>query len=182
MTSAANNLDLLPRRAADSHRGTFRPTTTVIFERFRDELGDWRVCVHRPTRHFRRSSSPRALANRAPARERYGMAVQATATNDGMVLRILDTEPEPPSAELLVCRIQRSSSPSSGDEAGSRRPSSQPAGSGRCSLRALLAPVGATRKARSPLWQQRMRSAHQPLHRRRNTLSFRSFWKRCANA
>ena len=37
------------------------------------------------------------------ARERYGMDVQATATNDGMVLRIPDTESEPPSAELIVC-------------------------------------------------------------------------------
>ena len=47
--------------------------------------------------------SPWALAVEHAARERYGMDVQATATNDGMVLRIPDTESEPPSAELIVC-------------------------------------------------------------------------------
>ena len=72
----------------------------MIFERFRDELGDWRVCVHCPLGTG--VLSPWALAVERSARERYGMEVQATATNDGMVLRIPDTESEPPSAELLV--------------------------------------------------------------------------------
>jgi ATP-dependent Lhr-like helicase len=43
--------------------------------------------------------TPWALAVEHSARERYGMEVQATATNDGMVLRVPDTESEPPSAE-----------------------------------------------------------------------------------
>ena len=47
--------------------------------------------------------TPWALAVEHAARERYGMEVQATATNDGMVLRVPDTESEAPSAELIIC-------------------------------------------------------------------------------
>ena len=96
---AANNLVsyLAEQQAATGALPTDR---TVILERFRDELGDWRVCVHCPLGTG--VLSPWALAVERSARERYGMEVQATATNDGMVLRIPDTESEPPSAELLV--------------------------------------------------------------------------------
>ncbi|MEO6703396.1 MAG: DEAD/DEAH box helicase, partial [Jatrophihabitantaceae bacterium] len=74
---------------------------TIVFERFRDELGDWRVCVHSALGSG--VLTPWALAVERSARERYGMEVQATATNDGMVLRIPDTESEPPSANLIIC-------------------------------------------------------------------------------
>ena len=72
-----------------------------MFERFRDELGDWRVCVHCALGTG--VLTPWALAVEQAARERYGMEVQATATNDGIVLRVPDTESEPPSAELIIC-------------------------------------------------------------------------------
>ena len=85
---AANNLVsyLAEQQAAT---GALPTDQTVVFERFRDELGDWRVCVHCPLGTG--VLSPWALAVERAARERYGMDVQATATNDGMVLRIPDT-------------------------------------------------------------------------------------------
>ena len=55
---------------------------TIVFERFRDELGDWRVCVHSALG----SGVLTPWAGHRAARERYGMEVQATATNDGIVL------------------------------------------------------------------------------------------------
>jgi ATP-dependent Lhr-like helicase len=126
---------------------------TVIFERFRDELGDWRVCVHSALGTG--VLTPWALAVERAARERYGMEVQATATNDGMVLRIPDTESEPPTAELIICdpdfleAIVTEEVGSSALFAARFR---------ECAARALLLPRRDP-KSRSPLWQQRMRSA-----------------------
>ncbi|HEX8508016.1 MAG TPA: DEAD/DEAH box helicase, partial [Propionibacteriaceae bacterium] len=126
---------------------------TIVFERFRDELGDWRVCVHCALGS--NVLTPWALAVERSARERYGMEVQATATNDGMVLRVLDTESEPPSADLVICDPETLESIIT-DEVGS---SALFASRFReCAARALLLPRRDP-KARSPLWQQRMRSA-----------------------
>ncbi len=75
--------------------GALPTDQTVVFERFRDELGDWRVCVHSPLGTG--VLTPWALAvEHAGAASATGMEVQATATNDGMVLRVPDTESEPP--------------------------------------------------------------------------------------
>jgi ATP-dependent Lhr-like helicase len=140
---------------AEQHAATGALPTdrTVIFERFRDELGDWRVCVHCPLGTG--VLSPWALAVEHAARERYGMEVQATATNDGMVLRIPDTESEPPSAQLLVSDPEMIESVVT-DEVGS---SALFASRFReNAARALLLPRRDP-KSRSPLWQQRMRSA-----------------------
>ena len=63
--------------------GALPTDQTVVVERFRDELGDWRVCVHCALGIG--VLTPWALAVEQAARERYGMEVQATATNDGMV-------------------------------------------------------------------------------------------------
>src|SRR5690606_36354019 len=86
---AADNLIayLAEQRQATESLPTDR---TVVFERFRDELGDWRVCVHSPLGLG--VHTPWALAIEHAARERYGVEVQATATNDGIILRVPDTE------------------------------------------------------------------------------------------
>jgi ATP-dependent helicase Lhr and Lhr-like helicase len=149
---AANNLVsyLAEQQAAT---GALPTDQTVIFERFRDELGDWRVCVHCPLGTG--VLSPWALAVERSARERYGMEVQATATNDGMVLRIPDTASEPPSADLLVADAEIIESVVS-DEVGSSALFA--ARFRENAARALLLPRRDPR-SRSPLWQQRMRSA-----------------------
>jgi ATP-dependent Lhr-like helicase len=150
--SAASNLVsyLAEQQAAT---GALPTDQTVVFERFRDELGDWRVCVHCPLGTG--VLSPWALAVEHAARERYGMEVQATATNDGMVLRIPDTESEPPSAELLVSDPELIESVIT-DEVGSSALFA--ARFRENAARALLLPRRDP-KSRSPLWQQRMRSA-----------------------
>jgi ATP-dependent Lhr-like helicase len=95
--SAASNLvAYLAEQQATT--GALPTDRTVVFERFRDELGDWRVCVHCPLGTG--VLNPWALAVEHAARERYGMEVQATATNDGMVLRIPDTESQLDSAKM----------------------------------------------------------------------------------
>ncbi|WP_229737888.1 Lhr family helicase [Isoptericola cucumis] len=62
---------------------------TVVIERFRDELGDWRVVVHSP--FGARVHAPWALVVAARLRERYGTDVAAMHSDDGIVLRLPDT-------------------------------------------------------------------------------------------
>jgi ATP-dependent Lhr-like helicase len=150
--SAASNLvAYLAEQQATT--GALPTDRTVVFERFRDELGDWRVCVHCPLGTG--VLNPWALAVEHAARERYGMEVQATATNDGMVLRVPDTESQPPSAELLISDPELLESVIT-DEVGSSALFA--ARFRENAARALLLPRRDP-KSRSPLWQQRMRSA-----------------------
>ncbi len=133
--------------------GSLPTDQTIIFERFRDELGDWRVCVHSALGTG--VLTPWALAVERAARERYGMEVQATATNDGMVLRVPDTESEPPSAELIIVDIDQLEEVVTEEVSGSALFAARFRES---AARALLLPRRDP-KSRSPLWQQRMRSA-----------------------
>ncbi|MCQ9372292.1 hypothetical protein NQ024_13795, partial [Corynebacterium sp. 35RC1] len=58
----------------------------LLVERFRDELGDWRLILHSPL--GMPVHSPWALAVGARAEERYGVNASAMAADDGIVLRI----------------------------------------------------------------------------------------------
>src|SRR3546814_12264354 len=71
--------------------------TTVLVERFRDELGDWRLVVHSP--YGTPVHAPWALAINARLRERYGVEASAVASDDGIVLRIPDTLDELPTSD-----------------------------------------------------------------------------------
>ncbi|HEY5822410.1 MAG TPA: DEAD/DEAH box helicase, partial [Propionibacteriaceae bacterium] len=149
---ASNNL-LTYLHEQSAATGVLPTDQTVVFERFRDELGDWRVCVHSALGTG--VLTPWALAVEHTARERYGLDVQATATNDGMVLRIPDTESEPPSAELIIVDPELIESIVTDEVGGSALFASR---FRECAARALLLPRRDP-KSRSPLWQQRMRSA-----------------------
>ncbi len=67
---------------------------TLMVERFRDELGDWRLVIHSP--YGTPVHAPWALAINARLRERYGIDGQAVASDDGIVVRIPETDAEPP--------------------------------------------------------------------------------------
>ncbi len=148
--AAANLVSYLGEQAA---LGALPTDTTIVFERFRDELGDWRVCIHSPLGSA--VLAPWALAIERSARERYGMEVQATATNDGIVLRVPDTESNPPSAELLIVEPDELETIVTEEVGGSALFAAR---FRECAARALLLPRRDP-KARTPLWQQRMRSA-----------------------
>ncbi|MDT5315528.1 MAG: ATP-dependent helicase Lhr and Lhr-like helicase, partial [Mycobacterium sp.] len=79
--------------------GTVPTDTTFIVERFRDELGDWRVILHSP--YGLRVHGPLALAVARRLRERYGIDEKPTASDDGIIVRLPDTEDAPPGAELF---------------------------------------------------------------------------------
>ena len=59
-----------------------------MVERFRDELGDWRVVLHSP--YGARVHAPWAIVIGARLRERYGVDAAAMHSNDGIVLRLPD--------------------------------------------------------------------------------------------
>ena len=69
----------------------------IVVERFRDELGDWRVAVHSP--FGAQVHAPWALCVAARMRERFGVEVQAMHGDDGIVFRLPDLEfdADPPS-------------------------------------------------------------------------------------
>jgi ATP-dependent Lhr-like helicase len=125
---------------------------TLVVERFRDELGDWRLIVHSP--FGARVHAPWALAISARLRERYGMDAQAMHADDGIVLRIPDTD-EPPSADLALFDpddLERMVV----DELGASALFA--ARFRECAARSLLLPRHRPGR-RMPLWQQRQRAA-----------------------
>ncbi len=127
--------------------------TTIVVERFRDELGDWRVCVHSP--YGGQVHGPWALAIAARLNERYGMDAQSVAGDDGIVLRLPETDEPPPGADLVLFDPADIEQIITDEVGGSALFASR---FRECAARALLLPRRDPRR-RSPLWQQRQRSA-----------------------
>jgi ATP-dependent helicase Lhr and Lhr-like helicase len=149
---AARNLIryLTDQRAATGYVPDDR---TLVLERFRDELGDWRVVLHSP--YGDRVHAPWALAIAARLRERYGgMDVQALHTDDGIIIRVPDSDEPPPSGIALL----------DPDDIGDLITAEVGASAlfasrfRECASRALLLPRRQPGR-RTPLWQQRQRSA-----------------------
>jgi ATP-dependent Lhr-like helicase len=126
---------------------------TLVVERFRDELGDWRVALHSP--YGDRVHAPWALAIAARLRERYGgMDVQALHTDDGILIRVPDSD-EPPPAGIALIDPDEISDLVTAEIGASALFASR---FRECASRALLLPRRQPGR-RTPLWQQRQRSA-----------------------
>ena len=147
---------------------------TVVVERFRDELGDWRVVIHSP--FGAQVHAPWALALGARLSERYGMDAQVMHADDGIVLRLpdadllgldlldddgsgpgtaFDTEQSPVGAQDVTFDKGEIEGIVT-DQVGS---SALFASRFReCAARALLLPRRSPGK-RTPLWQQRQRAS-----------------------
>ncbi|WP_167050564.1 ATP-dependent helicase [Salinibacterium sp. ZJ77] len=126
---------------------------TLLVERFRDELGDWRLVLHSP--YGTPVHAPWALAVAARIRERYGIDGSAMAGDDGIVVRLPETDAEPPGAELFIFEPGELDTIVTEEVGGSALFASRFRES---AARALLLPRRNPGK-RSPLWQQRQRSA-----------------------
>nr|WP_246456086.1 ATP-dependent helicase [Nocardioides mesophilus] len=149
---AADNLVMFLEEQREAT--TTLPTDrTVLVERFRDELGDWRMVVHSP--YGAQVHAPWALAIGVRLRERYGIDAQALPGDDGIVLRIPETDQEPPGAEVVVFEPDEIEDIVTAEVGGSALFASR---FRECAARALLLPRRDPGR-RSPLWQQRQRSA-----------------------
>ncbi|WP_394940313.1 ATP-dependent helicase [Psychromicrobium sp. YIM B11713] len=126
---------------------------TLLIERFHDELGDWRIVLHSP--FGMPVHAPWALAVGARLQERYGLDGSAMASDDGIVLRVPLMDDEPPGAELFSFDPEELESIVTEQVGGSALFASR---FRECAARALLLPRQNPAK-RSPLWQQRQRSA-----------------------
>ena len=126
---------------------------SLVVERFHDELGDWRVVLHSP--YGMPVHAPWALAVGARLHQRYGLDGSAMASDDGIVLRVPLMEDEPPGAELFIFEADELESIVTAEVGGSALFASR---FRECAARALLLPRQNPGK-RSPLWQQRQRSA-----------------------
>lgn len=126
---------------------------TLLVERFRDELGDWRVVLHSP--YGLRVHGPLALAVGRRLRERYGIDEKPTAADDGIVVRLPDSGESPPGAELFVFDADEVDAIVTAEVGESALFASRFRES---AARALLLPRRHPGR-RSPLWQQRQRAA-----------------------
>ncbi|MFF6999620.1 ATP-dependent helicase [Streptomyces sp. NPDC008313] len=149
---------------------------TIVVERFRDELGDWRVVVHSP--FGAQVHAPWALALGARLSERYGMDAQVMHADDGIVLRLPDADlmgldlldQEPLDTGAFQAADPDKAPIGAADVAFDKGEvdqvvTDQVGGSAlfasrfrECAARALLLPRRSPGK-RTPLWQQRQRAA-----------------------
>jgi ATP-dependent Lhr-like helicase len=133
--------------------GTLPTDRSLTVERSRDEVGDWRVILHSP--YGMKVHGPWALAVNARIRERLGVEGSAVASDDGIIARVPDAAAEPPGAELFVFEPDELEQIVTDEVGGSALFASR---FRECAARALLMPRMNPNR-RSPLWQQRQRSA-----------------------
>lgn len=132
--------------------GVIPDDKTIVVERFRDDIGDWRICIHSP--FGTPVHAPWAMAIEHVFLQRHDMVIETMWGDDGIVIRLPESqdrfdvndfllEPEEvrdivvamlPQTSLFAARFRE------------------------CAARALLLPKRRPGQ-RTPLWQQRQRSA-----------------------
>src|SRR5881396_3228856 len=124
---------------------------TVVVERFRDEIGDWRLCILTP--FGARVHAPWALALAARFRESLGLETQAIWSDDGIAIHLPDADAAPPIDDVLLDpeQVEELVTQEIGETAlfGARFREN--------AARALLIPRRRPGE-RTPLWQQRLKA------------------------
>jgi ATP-dependent Lhr-like helicase len=147
---AANNLvEFLSEQQAATR--VIPSDRTIVVERFRDEIGDWRLCVLSP--FGGRVHAAWSLALSARIREDFGLESDAIYSDDGIIVHLPDAE-DPPGAELVMLEpdeIEDRVVAELGSSALFGARFRENAG------RALLIPRARPGK-RTPLWQQRLKA------------------------
>ncbi|HTN25384.1 MAG TPA: DEAD/DEAH box helicase, partial [Solirubrobacteraceae bacterium] len=147
--AARNLLDFLREQQAATR--VLPSDRTIVVERFRDEIGDWRLCVLSP--YGGRVHAAWGLALSRRIRERYGLESDAIWSDDGIIVHLPDAD-EPPGAELVMVE------PDELEDAVVDELASSALFGARFrenAGRALLIPRAYPGK-RTPLWQQRLKS------------------------
>jgi ATP-dependent Lhr-like helicase len=96
---AAENL-LTFLREQEQATGVLPSDRAVVVERFRDEIGDWRLCILTP--FGARVHAPWALALAARLRESLGLEVNFIWSDDGVALHLPDGDVPPLLDDLLI--------------------------------------------------------------------------------
>ena len=147
--AAQNLLTFLGEQQAAT--GAVPSDRTVVIERFRDEIGDWRLCILTP--FGGRVHAPWALALGARLRESLGMETQAIWSDDGIAIHLPDADAPPPIDDVLLEpeQIEELVTQELGETALFGARFRENAG------RALLIPRRRPGE-RTPLWQQRLKA------------------------
>jgi ATP-dependent Lhr-like helicase len=133
---------------------------TIVLERFRDEIGDWRLCVLSP--YGRRVHAAWGLALSARMRERLGVEVDVIASDDGIVMHLpdLDLEDGEPARGWQSISELISMEPDEVEDAVTAELGHSALFGARFrenAARALLIPRAYPGR-RTPLWQQRLKA------------------------
>jgi ATP-dependent Lhr-like helicase len=96
---AAGNLLVYLREQEEATRA-LPSDRTVVVERFRDEIGDWRLCILTP--YGGRVHAPWALALAARLRDSLGLEVNAIWSDDGIALHLPDADSPPPVDDVVI--------------------------------------------------------------------------------
>jgi ATP-dependent Lhr-like helicase len=147
---AAKNL-LAFLREQERATGVIPSDRTVVVERFRDEIGDWRVCILTP--FGGRVHAPWAMAIAARLREAHGIEAQSIWSDDGIALHFPESDVPPPIEDLMIDpgEVEDLVVAEVGDTALFGARFRENAG------RALLIPRRRPGE-RTPLWQQRLKA------------------------
>lgn len=154
--AAANLVEYLAEQREAT--GRLPDDRTVVIERFRDEIGDWRVVVHSP--FGARVHAPWALVLAARLRQRFGVDAQTMGGDDGIVLRLPDTDLDDAAladvlGEAVLVPADEVRSAVTAEVGGSALFAAR---FRECAARALLLPRRRPGQ-RQALWLQRQRSA-----------------------
>ena len=131
---------------------------TMLIERYRDELGDWRMVVHSP--FGAQVNAPWALAIGARLRERRGIEARVAHSDDGIVIQLPDTVDDE-GADIVAGAEDVLLDPEEVEQIVVTEVGGSALFASRfreCAARSLLLPRRDPRK-RTPLWRQRQRSA-----------------------
>ncbi len=148
---AAKNLLTYLRDQASANGGVVPSDRTIVVERFRDEIGDWRLCILTP--FGARVHAPWAMALGARLRDSLGLEVQSIWSDDGIALHLPEADALPPIADLLL-------TPDEIEELVVQEVGSTALFGARFrenAARALLIPRRRPGQ-RTPLWQQRLKA------------------------
>lgn len=148
---AASNLTQYVAEQVEA-TGAVPDDRTIIVERFRDEIGDWRICILSP--FGTPVHAPWAVAIERRLIDQYDIPVETMWGDDGMVLRLPESADELPLEAILI-------DPEDIDKLVVETLPQTALFSARfreCAGRALLLPRRRPDK-RTPLWQQRQKAA-----------------------
>ena len=150
---AAKNLLEYLREQQDATR-VIPSDRTIVVERFRDEIGDWRLCVLSP--YGGRVHAAWGLALSARLRDEYGLESDAIWSDEGIIVHLPDADSQdgPPGADLVLLdpdTLEDQVVAELGSSALFGARFRENAG------RALLIPRAYPGR-RTPLWQQRLKA------------------------
>ncbi len=153
--AARNLLDYLREQQAATR--VIPSDRTIVLERFRDEIGDWRICVLSP--YGGRVHAAWGLALSARIHERFGLEADAIWSDDGIVLHLPDLDADeaeslPSVAELVMLEPEEVEQAVTAELGGSALFGAR---FRENASRALLIPRAYPGR-RTPLWQQRLKA------------------------